>query len=243
MKTRSIREGFTSNFVLKTGKQLLRDVKPKWKNKFIIFPHWAFITFAYKGKTLFKESAITFWWDFPFHSSWINKVFLFSSIVESRITFFPQQWRNGTRNRERRDRHHHQFHLSILRSGSNLTWWIKGFYSSDPPQHTPMVCVADRSFVVSDSPDNVSSPYYLRWSSGSGSTLNGSNYAGLCICWLKRSFIDGSLPRPSLDDLIISYKIWVRCKSMAKSWIMNTRDISILYMQDTATEEIKEKRL
>ncbi|CAD5318307.1 unnamed protein product [Arabidopsis thaliana] len=41
-----------------------------------------------------------------------------------------------------------------------------------------MVCVADRSFVVSDSPDNVSSPYYLR------------------------------LPRPSLDDLIISYKIW-----------------------------------
>lgn len=29
---------------------------------------------------------------------------------------------------------------------------------------------------------------------------------------------------------------------MAKSWIMNTRDISILYMQDTATEEIKEKR-
>jgi len=41
--------------------------------------------------------------------------------VESRITFFPQQWRNGTRNRERRDRHHHQFHLSILRSGSNLT--------------------------------------------------------------------------------------------------------------------------
>lgn len=59
---------------------------------------------------------------------------------------------------------------------------------------------------------------------------------------MKRSFIDGSLPRPSLDDLIISYKIWVRCKSMAKSWIMNTRDISILYMQDTATEEIKEKR-
>lgn len=52
----------------------------------------------------------------------------------------------------------------------------------------------------------------------------------------KWSFIDGSLPRPSESDSI--YKIWNRCNSMVKSWLLNVVDQeiydSILYYNHAA---------
>ena len=52
----------------------------------------------------------------------------------------------------------------------------------------------------------------------------------------KLSFVDGSMPRLSVDDRL--FKIWSRCNSMVKSWILNvvSKEIydSILYYQDAA---------
>jgi len=50
----------------------------------------------------------------------------------------------------------------------------------------------------------------------------------------KLGLVDGSLLRPSEDDL--SFRIWSRCNSMVKSWILNVvnKEIydSLLYYQD-----------
>lgn len=52
----------------------------------------------------------------------------------------------------------------------------------------------------------------------------------------KLAFIDGSLPRPPVGDLL--HGVWVRCNSMVISWLLNSvsRDIadSLLYF-DTAS--------
>ncbi|XP_019089093.1 PREDICTED: uncharacterized protein LOC109127935 [Camelina sativa] len=72
-------------------------------------------------------------------------------------------------------------------------------------------------------------------------TLDGTNYNSWAIAMRisldaknKLSFIDGSLPRPSESDF--DFKIWSRCNSMVKSWILNvvSKEIydSILYYQD-----------
>ncbi|XP_019095141.1 PREDICTED: uncharacterized protein LOC109130224 [Camelina sativa] len=72
-------------------------------------------------------------------------------------------------------------------------------------------------------------------------TLDGTNYNSWAIAMRisldaknKLSFIDGSLPRLSESDY--NFKIWSRCNSMVKSWILNvvSKEIydSILYYQD-----------
>ncbi|XP_010513384.1 PREDICTED: uncharacterized protein LOC104789374 [Camelina sativa] len=72
-------------------------------------------------------------------------------------------------------------------------------------------------------------------------TLDGTNYNSWAIAMRisldatnKLSFIDGSLPRPCESDY--DFKIWSRCNSMVKSWILNvvSKEIydSILYYQD-----------
>ncbi|XP_019093288.1 PREDICTED: uncharacterized protein LOC109129479 [Camelina sativa] len=52
----------------------------------------------------------------------------------------------------------------------------------------------------------------------------------------KISFVDGSLPRPHESDPL--HKIWIRCNSMVKAWMLNvvSKQIydSILYFQDAA---------
>lgn len=57
--------------------------------------------------------------------------------------------------------------------------------------------------------------------------LDGTNYDNWCIAMNialdaknKSAFIDGSLARPS--DSHSSFRIWSRCNSMVKSWILNT---------------------
>lgn len=52
----------------------------------------------------------------------------------------------------------------------------------------------------------------------------------------KFSFVDGSLPRPLESDPL--FKIWTRCNSMVKAWILNVVSkhiyASILYFNDAA---------
>lgn len=101
----------------------------------------------------------------------------------------------------------------------------------------------------SEAYDSIHSPFFLHSADHPGltivvHTLDGSNYNSWSIAMKisldaknKLSFVDGSLPRPLVDDN--SFKIWSRCNSMVKSWILNvvSKEIydSILYYQD-ATE-------
>ncbi|XP_010436806.1 PREDICTED: uncharacterized protein LOC104720623 [Camelina sativa] len=73
--------------------------------------------------------------------------------------------------------------------------------------------------------------------------LDGTNYNSWSIAMRisldaknKLSFIDGSLPRSCDSDY--DFKIWSRCNSMVKSWILNvvSKEIydNILYYQDAA---------
>lgn len=96
--------------------------------------------------------------------------------------------------------------------------------------------------------DNVHSPFFLHSADHPGRsivthTLDGSNYNNWSIAMRmsldaknKLSFVDGSLPRPDTTDS--SFKIWSRCNSMVKSWILNVvnQEIydSILYYVDAA---------
>lgn len=101
---------------------------------------------------------------------------------------------------------------------------------------------------VSDSYDSIHSPFFLHSADHPGltivvHTLDGTNYNSWSIAMRisldaknKLSFVDGSLPRPSIEDSL--FKIWSRCNSMVKSWILNvvSKEIydSILYYQDAA---------
>ncbi|XP_024008028.1 uncharacterized protein LOC112084015 [Eutrema salsugineum] len=96
--------------------------------------------------------------------------------------------------------------------------------------------------------DNVHSPYFLHSADHPGlsivsHTLDGSNYNNWFIAMRisldaknKLAFVDGSLPRPDESDSL--FKIWSRCNSMVKSWVLNvvSKDIydSILYCEDAA---------
>lgn len=71
--------------------------------------------------------------------------------------------------------------------------------------------------------------------------LDGHNYNSWCVAMHmalvykdKWSFIDGTLPRSDESDSL--FKLWNRCNTMAKSWILNVVDQeiydSILYFDD-----------
>ena len=105
-----------------------------------------------------------------------------------------------------------------------------------------------RPFEVSDSPDNLHSPYHLLNSDHPGlvlvsESLDGSNYGTWIVAMTtsleaknKLGFVDGSIPKPELSDPY--YKIWCRINSMLKSWLLNsvTNKIytSILYFSMAA---------
>ncbi|CAA7021351.1 unnamed protein product [Microthlaspi erraticum] len=89
-----------------------------------------------------------------------------------------------------------------------------------------------QSFEVSDSPDNIHSPFHLHSSDHPGlvlasELLDGTDY-GLWLVAMTTSleaknkigFIDGSIPIPAETDPY--YKIWCCCNSMFKSWLLNS---------------------
>ncbi|XP_056843250.1 uncharacterized protein LOC130495766 [Raphanus sativus] len=92
------------------------------------------------------------------------------------------------------------------------------------------------------------SPYYLTNGDNPGAsiiseTLDGMNYNTWILSITialdaknKLSFVDGSLPRP--PETHPHYKIWSRCNSMVKSWLLNsvTKQIygSILRFNDAS---------
>lgn len=103
-------------------------------------------------------------------------------------------------------------------------------------------------FEVSDSPDNIHSPYHLLNFDHPGlvltaEPLDGSNH-GVWIIYMttslesknKLGFVDGSIVKPSENDPY--FKIWCRCNSMIKSWLLNnvTKQIytSILYFKNAS---------
>lgn len=97
-----------------------------------------------------------------------------------------------------------------------------------------------------ESYDNVHSPFFLHPADHPGLSivthiLDGTNYNNWCTAMRmnldaknKLSFVDGSLPRPDMDDGL--FKIWSRCNSMLKAWLLNVvnKEIydSILYYED-----------
>lgn len=98
------------------------------------------------------------------------------------------------------------------------------------------------------SPDSIHSPFHLTNSDNPGlsiisETLDGSNYDNWSIAMNialdaknKLAFVDGTLERPAESHP--NYRIWSRCNSMVKSWILNvvSKQIykSILRFNDAA---------
>lgn len=113
---------------------------------------------------------------------------------------------------------------------------------------TSEVSPPDSSIAPSESFDSIHSPFYLTNSDNPGlsiisEVLDGVNYDNWCIAMTialdaknKSAFIDGSLARP--NDSHHSFRIWSRCNSMVKSWILNSvsKQIykSILRFNDTS---------
>lgn len=102
--------------------------------------------------------------------------------------------------------------------------------------------------MMMESYDSTHSPFFLHSAdhpclSIVAHTLDGTNYNSWSIAMRisldaknKLGFVDGSLARPAIDDRL--YKIWSRCNSMVKSWLLNVvnKEIydSILYYEDAA---------
>ncbi|XP_013632672.1 PREDICTED: uncharacterized protein LOC106338183 [Brassica oleracea var. oleracea] len=105
-----------------------------------------------------------------------------------------------------------------------------------------------KPFEVSNSPDNIHSLYYLRSSDHPGlvltsEALDETNYSIWIVAMTtsleakkKLGFINGSIAMPTKSDMY--YKIWCRCNSMVKSWLLNSvlKKIytSILYFKAAA---------
>lgn len=96
--------------------------------------------------------------------------------------------------------------------------------------------------------DSINSPFYLTNDDSLrlsivNEVLDGSNYVTWSIAMYtaldtknKLAFGDGSIPRPLEYDPI--YRIWSRCNSMAKSWLLNSVSkqiyVSILHFSDVS---------
>ncbi|XP_023644448.1 uncharacterized protein LOC111832367 [Capsella rubella] len=103
-------------------------------------------------------------------------------------------------------------------------------------------------FEISNSPDNIHSPFHLHSSDHPGlvlvpDLLDGTNYGTWIVAITtsieaknKLGFVDGSLVRPDESDPY--FLIWKRCNSMVKSWLLNSvsKQIysSILYFSTAA---------
>lgn len=91
---------------------------------------------------------------------------------------------------------------------------------------SPVAPIAAVSPPIADLPiDSIHSPYHLTNGDNSGlsiisESLDGTNYENWSIAMNKLAFIDGSIERPSESHQ--HFRIWSRCNSMVKSWILNT---------------------
>lgn len=118
--------------------------------------------------------------------------------------------------------------------------------ASDPSRGRRSTSTPTRAlFEVSDSPDNLHSPYHLHSSDHPGlvlasEPLDGNNYSVWTVAMLtsleaknKIGFIDGSIAKPDESDPY--HKIWCRVNSMVKSWLLNSVSkkiyTSILYIK------------
>lgn len=114
------------------------------------------------------------------------------------------------------------------------------------PTSLPPIQTRGRFNPILSDATSVHSPFFLHSADHPGLSivthlLDGTNYNTWSIAMRmsldaknKLSFVDGTLPRPDIDDT--SFKIWSRCNSMVKAWLLNvvTREIydSILYYED-----------
>lgn len=134
-----------------------------------------------------------------------------------------------------------------LPSGSHPPRDSPGVQDRSDPHRSSTPSSIDR-FEVSNSPDNIHSPYHLLNSDHPGlvlvaEPLDGSNYGVWIIAMTtsleaknKLGFVDGSIVKPPDDDPYV--KIWCRCNSMIKSWLLNSvaKSIytSILYFKNAS---------
>jgi len=119
---------------------------------------------------------------------------------------------------------------------------------NQPNLAVPAVIRSTKPFEVSNSPDNMHSPYHRHSSDHPGlvlttEALDGTNYSIWTIAMTtsleaknKLGFIDGSIAMPVETDPF--HKIWCRCNSMVKLWLLNSVSkqiyTSILYFKAAA---------
>ncbi|KAG7581708.1 Retrotransposon Copia-like N-terminal [Arabidopsis suecica] len=117
-----------------------------------------------------------------------------------------------------------------------------------PPVATSRVTGASRVTASSGSEDPTQSPFYMHHADHPGLNiishrLDETNYGDWSVAMRisldaknKLCFIDGSLPRPLESDG--NFRLWSRCNSMVKSWLLNSVSPqiyrSILRMNDAA---------
>ena len=132
-------------------------------------------------------------------------------------------------------------------AGSHAPRDSQGAPSRVSPMRSSPSSSSDR-FEVSNSPDNIHSPYHLLNSDHPGlvlaaEQLDGNNYGVWLIAMTtsleaknKLGFVDGSIVKPPEADPY--YRIWCRCNSMIKSWLLNsvTKQLytSILYFKNAS---------
>ncbi|XP_033129337.1 uncharacterized protein LOC103873357, partial [Brassica rapa] len=142
-------------------------------------------------------------------------------------------------------------YLNCVESSSSLHFlllphWHLPELPLDP--HRSLTPSSVDRFEVSNSHDNIHTPYYLHSSDHPGlvlvaDSLDGSNYGVWIIAMTtslkaknKLEFVDGSIVKPQDDDPY--FKIWCRCNSMIKSWLLNSvaKSIytSILYFKNAS---------
>lgn len=111
--------------------------------------------------------------------------------------------------------------------------------------HRSTSFISQDHFEVSNNPDNLHYPYHLHSSDHPGlvltsELLDGNNYSVWIIAMNtsleaknKLKFLDGSIVKSDINDPY--YKIWCRCNSMIKSWLLNSVSkkiyTSILYIK------------
>uniref|UniRef100_A0A1J3ERY3 Retrotransposon Copia-like N-terminal domain-containing protein n=1 Tax=Noccaea caerulescens TaxID=107243 RepID=A0A1J3ERY3_NOCCA len=116
----------------------------------------------------------------------------------------------------------------VTRRGSRTTSSARR--ASTPEASSPISPISD--VPLTESPDSIHSPFFLTSGDNPGITiihevLDDTNYDNWCIATNialdaknKIAFVDGSLPRPIESHR--TFRIWSRCNSMVKSWILNS---------------------
>lgn len=97
---------------------------------------------------------------------------------------------------------------------------------------TNQVSGTSRAGTIAESLDLSQSPFYMHSADHPGLNLislrlDGAKYddwnAAMMIALdakNKIGFVDGSLPRPAITDP--NFRLWSRCNSMVKSWLLNS---------------------